>query len=107
MYTISNVLIANLTLAFEKFESKSLNLGIMGKKYQLSNLNEILPLYYFEGADFKSDFGFWKFYHFITFLIKINYFVFWFYILDETQDRHTVKSIHMFFLLKPRKNVTK
>ena len=58
MYTISNVLIANLTLAFEKFEPKSLNLGIMGKKYQFSNLNEILPLYYFEGADFKSDIGF-------------------------------------------------
>ena len=49
---------ANLALALEKFESKSLNLGIVGKKYQLFNLNEILRLYYFEGADFRSDIGF-------------------------------------------------
>ena len=31
------------------------------KKYQLSNLNEILPVPYSEGANFKSSIGFWKF----------------------------------------------
>ena len=31
------------------------------KKYQLYNLNEILPILYFEGADFKSDICFRKF----------------------------------------------
>ena len=45
MYPFSNMLIPNLTLVLENFESK---------KYQLSNLNEILPVPYFEGADFKS-----------------------------------------------------
>ena len=31
------------------------------KKYSLSDLNEILPASYFEGADFKSDFRFQEF----------------------------------------------
>ena len=56
--------------------------GFCAKKYQLSNLNEILFAPYFEGTDFKSDIGFPKFWNFITFLIKINYFVFWFYLLN-------------------------
>ena len=34
---------------------------IWPKTYQLSNLNEILPVPYFEGADFKSDICFRKF----------------------------------------------
>ena len=37
---------------------------------------------YFEGVNFKSDIGFRKFWNFMTFLIKINYFVFWFYVLN-------------------------
>ena len=52
------------------------------KKYQLSNLNKILPVPYFEGADFKSDIVFQKFWNFITFLINISYFVFWLYLLN-------------------------
>ena len=51
------------------------------KNYYFSNLNEILLISYFEGADFKSDFGFRKFWNFITSFIKINYFVFWFCLL--------------------------
>ena len=35
-------------------------MGILFKKYKLSNLNEILPVIYFEGADFKSNIGFQK-----------------------------------------------
>ena len=48
------------------------------KKYQLSNLNEILHVSYVEGADFKSEFGFQKFWNFITSLIKINHLFLWF-----------------------------
>ena len=54
MYSISNVLISDLTLVFESFESKSPNY----QKYQLSNLSEILPVSYCEGANFKFDFRF-------------------------------------------------
>ena len=35
-------------------------MGILFKKYKLSNLNEILPVIYFEGADFKSNISFQK-----------------------------------------------
>ena len=61
---------------------KSPNLGIFGQKYQLSNLYEILPVSYFEGADFRSDFRIQKLWNFITSLVKINYFAFWFYLLN-------------------------
>ena len=46
---ISKVLISNLTLVFENFESKCPNLGIWAfcfKKYHISNLNKILSLTY-------------------------------------------------------------
>ena len=57
MYLISKVLISNLTLIFKKFEPKSPNLGIFDQKIpKFSNLNEILSVSYFEGADFKCNF---------------------------------------------------
>ena len=52
---ILNVVISNLTLVFENFEPEFPNIGIMGKKCQLSNLNNIFTVHYFEGADFKPD----------------------------------------------------
>ena len=55
MYLISNVLISNLTFVFENFETESLNMGILGQKYQLSNLNKILSFLYFESVGFKPD----------------------------------------------------
>ena len=60
LYPISKKLISNLTLFFENFEPKCPFMGILFKKYKLSNLNEILPVIYFEGADFKSNIGFQK-----------------------------------------------
>ena len=60
LYSISKKLISNLTLFFENFEPKRPFMGILFKKYKLSNLNEILPVIYFEGADFKSNIGFQK-----------------------------------------------
>ena len=78
MSPILKVLILNLTLVFETFKPECPNLGILGQK--LFILNEIFPGSYFEGANFKSDFRFRKCWNFITSLIKINYFVFWFYL---------------------------
>ena len=55
---------SELTLLFQNFESESQKSGHFRpkrKKKQLSNLNEILPVSYLEGADFKSDFHFRKF----------------------------------------------
>ena len=94
MYAISKVLNSNVTLVFENFEPKFLNLGVLGEKLLTFNLNEFLPVSCFEGADFKSDVCFWKFWNFITSLNRINYFAFWFSILDA------LKFLHMYFLLK-------
>ena len=58
---ISNVLISSLTLVLEMFETKSPNMGILDKNYQLSNLKEILPVLDFKGVHFKFDICFWKF----------------------------------------------
>ena len=55
MYAISKVLNSNVTLVFENFEPKFLNLGVLGEKLLTFNLNEFLPVSCFEGADFKSD----------------------------------------------------
>ena len=50
-------LISKVTLVFKKFEPKSPNLGSFDQKIpKFSNLNEILSVSYFEGADFKSNF---------------------------------------------------
>ena len=48
---------------FSNFQPKCPNLGsILGQKSStLQSFNEILPVPYFEGADFKSDISFWKF----------------------------------------------
>ena len=56
MCSISKVLISNLTLVFENFEPKCPNLSILGQRISNSSLNKVLPVPYFEGADFKSDF---------------------------------------------------
>ena len=50
---------------FKKFEPKFANMGILGQKVSLSNLNETLPVPYFEVADLtfalkKSDICFKK-----------------------------------------------
>ena len=82
MYPILKVLISNLTLV-SKFLSPNPQIwAFWAKKYQLFHLNEILSVFNLEGADFKSDFRFQKFWNFITFLIRINYFVFSFYIFN-------------------------
>ena len=57
---------------FQHFWPKSINFLILTK----------ISLSYFEGGDFKSDFRVRKFWNFITSLIKINYFIFWFYVLN-------------------------
>ena len=54
MYLISKVLTSNLIFLFKNFELKSPYSGILDQKYQLSNLNEVLPVSYFESADLKS-----------------------------------------------------
>ena len=66
MYPISKVLISNLSFVFKNVEPKSLNLGILGQRVLISNLNKILTGSCFEGADFKSDFRSRKFWNFIT-----------------------------------------
>ena len=66
MYLISEVLISNLLFVFKNIEPKSLNLGILGQRVLISNLNKILTGSNFEGADFKSDFRSRKFLNFIT-----------------------------------------
>ena len=58
MYPILKVLISNLTFVFENVELKSPNLGILSQKYKLANLNETLPVSYFQGTDVKSDIRF-------------------------------------------------
>ena len=93
MHPISKVLISNL-FSFKKMWAQIPNFGILSKKYQLSNLNKILLLSYIEGADFKYDFRFRKSWNFITSLIKINYLVFWFYLLNYGQVRHAVRFLH-------------
>ena len=62
LYSIFKVLILHLTLVFNNFGHKSPNMGILGQKVPLSSLHKILPVPYFEGADFKSDI------HFLWFL---------------------------------------
>ena len=58
MYPISNVQIGHW---FSKILSpNSQILAFQFKNYQLSNLNEILPLPYSKGADFKSNICFRK-----------------------------------------------
>ena len=58
LYTISKVLISNLTLVFKNVEPKYPNLDILGEKVVISNLNKISHEPFFEGADFKSDIAF-------------------------------------------------
>ena len=60
-YPILKVLISNLSLLFKNFEPKYPNSVFWVKKYQLSNINEISHLPYFECGNFKSDIGFRKF----------------------------------------------
>ena len=83
---ISMVMISNLTFdnfKFSKLLSPNAQIWVFwAKRYQLFNLNEIWSAAYLEAADFKSDISFQKFWDFITFLIKINYFVSWFYLLN-------------------------
>ena len=61
MYLISKVLTSNLIFLFKDFELKSPYSSILDQKYQLSNLNEVLPVSYFESADLKSHICFPKF----------------------------------------------
>ena len=61
LYPTLKVLISNLTLVFENFDPKYRNVSIYAKKYQLPNLNEILPVPCFQGADSKSGICFQKF----------------------------------------------
>ena len=83
MYPVSKVPISNLTLVFERFDPQISEIwAFVTKKYQFSNLNEILSVSYVESADFKSDFCFQKFWNFITSLMRLNYFIFWFYLLN-------------------------
>ena len=60
LYSISKMLISNMTLVFEKFLPKYPSLSILVKKYWLSKLNENLYVHHFECADFKFDTGFRK-----------------------------------------------
>ena len=55
MYPILNVLISNLKLVFEKFKSQSRNWKFWVKKYQLSNLNKILPATYSEDSNLETE----------------------------------------------------
>ena len=90
IYPISKMQISNLILVFENVSPNAQIWAFWTKTYQLSNVNEILYVSYFEGADFKSYFRIRKFCNFITSLIKINYFIFWFYLLNQTQDWHAL-----------------
>ena len=50
------------SFGFSNFEPKCPNLGILGKEVStFESFNKILPVPYFEGADFKSDICFQKF----------------------------------------------
>ena len=50
------------SFGFSNFESKYPNVGILGKEVStFESFNKILPVTYFEGADFKSDICFQKF----------------------------------------------
>ena len=82
VYSFSKVLILNLTLVFKNVEPKCPNLGNLNQKYQFSNLNKISLVSYFKGTDFKFDFRIREFWNFITSCIKMNNFVFWFYLLN-------------------------
>ena len=61
LYPILKVLISNLSLLFKNFEPKYPNLVFWVKKNQLSSINEISHLPYFECGNFKSVIGFRKF----------------------------------------------
>ena len=50
-----------LAFAFQNSRPNAQIWTFWAKKYQLANLNEISPVSFFEGADFKSDIGFRKF----------------------------------------------
>ena len=74
MYLISKMLPSNLIFFFENFELNSPYSGILDQKYQLSNLNEVLPVPYFEGADLKSHIflpKFWEIPKFCPFRPKV------------------------------------
>ena len=58
LYSISKVLISNLTFASKMLSPKPQIWAFLDKMHQLSNLNEILPVSYFEGANFKFDIRF-------------------------------------------------
>ena len=61
LYSISQVLLLNMTLVFENFESEYPQIwAFWAKKYQLSIFNKILYVSPFGGADFKPDICFWK-----------------------------------------------
>ena len=74
MYLISKMLPSNLIFFFENFELNSPYSGILDQKYQLSNLSEVLPVPYFEGADLKSHIflsKFWEIPKFCPFRPKV------------------------------------
>ena len=60
LHFIWKVLISNLTLVFDNVSPNPQIFAFCIKKYQFSNLNKILPVPYFERADFKSDICFQK-----------------------------------------------
>ena len=55
MFPVSNVLISSLTLVLKIFRANPWIWTFFVKKYQLFNLNKILPVPDFESADFKFD----------------------------------------------------
>ena len=61
LYPISKVLISNLTFVFQNVEPKYPILGVLGQKVlTFKSFNEIFPVPYFEGADYKSNICFPK-----------------------------------------------
>ena len=98
------------TPKFTHFEPKDIHFLIL-TKFCLSLFDTTLINFFFMINSKMSNritqfrhFQKWKSlsftWNFITSLIKINHYVFWFYLLNQTQDQLILRFLNMYFLLK-------